>query len=183
MTKAKFWELIEYSRSDFDPHRRNGNFDLQIKIMEEAMRALPLRDLEDYEAIFHEYFFKCYTWDHWLAIYLIEGGCSDDCFDYFRAWMISMGKEPFTAMLASADSVTDFARAPGVEIAFFEDFLCVAQLVYRERTGDNFPSSIYTVDRPADPLGSKWKPEDIDYFKTAFPKSWSKRCRISWPDR
>ena len=183
MTKSKFWQLIEYSRSDFDSAQLNGNHDRQIKLMEEALRVLPLNELEDYEAIFYEYFFQCYTWEHWLAVYLIEGGCSDDWFDYFRAWMISTGEKPFHEMLACADNVADYAKAPGVEIAFFEDFLGVAGRVYNERTEDGFPDSCYTVKRPPEPAGQEWKHDDIEYFKRVFPKSWSKRCRISWPDK
>ena len=183
MTKSKFWQLIEYSRGDFDPHRRNGNHDRQIELVREALGVLPLKELEDYETIFYEYFFQCYTWAHWLAIHLIEGGVSDDCFDYFRAWMISMGEKPFVEMLSIADNVADFAKAPGVEAPYAADFLEAARQIYEERTGNNFPDSCYTVERPSDPVGQAWRSEDFEYFKTAFPKSWSKRCRLSWPDK
>jgi hypothetical protein len=182
MTKSKFWQLIGYSRSDFDPNRLNGNQERQIKLMEEALGLLPEKELEDYEKIFNEYFFHSYTWDHWLSIHLIEGGVSDDFFDYFRAWMISMGEKPFLEMLACAYNVADYAKAPGVGIAFFEEFLEVASLVYEEKTGANFPDSCDTLGRPMKPAGREWRSDDFEYFKTAFPKSWSKRCRISWPD-
>jgi hypothetical protein len=28
----------------------------------------------------------------WVAAYLMNGGCSDDGFDYFRGWLIAQGR-------------------------------------------------------------------------------------------
>lgn len=177
MTKEKFWQLIEYSRGDFDPARFNGNMKRQLKLMEEALRLLPVKELEDYESIFHGYYGRAYTHDHWLAAYLIEGGCSDDGFADFRAWMISMGEKPFRAMIAHADNVADYATAPGVECASFESFHGLACKIYEEKTGDTFPESCYKTKHPSKPTGRNWKADDYEYFQSAFPKSWEKRYR------
>lgn len=99
MTPEKFWKLIELSRRDFDPNLRDGNMKRQAELLEEALRALPPQELEDYVGLFSKLFFMPYTWEIWAAVYLIEGGCSDDGFDYFRGWLISMGKRHSTQWL------------------------------------------------------------------------------------
>jgi hypothetical protein len=39
------------------------------------------------------------------AAYIIDGGCSDDGFEYFRCWLISRGKETFIKLKANPDSL------------------------------------------------------------------------------
>jgi hypothetical protein len=43
----------------------------------------------------------------WGAAYLINGGCSDDGFDYFRRWLILQGHKVFQAAIANPDSLAD----------------------------------------------------------------------------
>jgi len=177
MTTDKFWELIEYSRSEFDSQLLNGNQERQTTLLMEALILLPAREVEDYSRIFSEYRFLPYTYDHWMAALVLEGGVSDDAFDDFRAWMISMGKTPYHEMLDTVDNLADYAKAPGVECIFFEDFLYIPSGAYQKITGNDLPyrKSI----RPPKPAGKKRTIED---FQVTFPKIWAKRCRISWPD-
>jgi hypothetical protein len=44
---------------------------------------------------------QAFTWDVWGAAYVIEDGCSDDCFRDFRAYLISPGPEAFAAACAT----------------------------------------------------------------------------------
>ena len=36
----------------------------------------------------------------WAAAYVINGGCSDDGFDYCRGWLILQGREVFEHVVA-----------------------------------------------------------------------------------
>jgi Protein of unknown function (DUF4240) len=35
---------------------------------------------------------ESYDWNLWGAVYLMQGGCSDDAFDYFRGWLVMQGR-------------------------------------------------------------------------------------------
>jgi len=57
---------------------------------------------------------KANTWKLWGAAYLANDGCSDDGFLYFRAWLITQGKDIFEQVCKDPDSL---AHVPGA----FED--------------------------------------------------------------
>lgn len=48
-----------------------------------------------------------YTSHLWCAAYIMNGGCSDDGFEYFRYWLISQGKDVYYKALDNPDSLID----------------------------------------------------------------------------
>jgi hypothetical protein len=38
---------------------------------------------------------QSYNYRLWEAVYALNGGSSDDVFEYFRSWLISQGKNKF----------------------------------------------------------------------------------------
>jgi hypothetical protein len=46
----------------------------------------------------------------WAAAYLINGGCSDDGFDYFRGWLVTRGRDAWTHAVADPDSLVDIVH-------------------------------------------------------------------------
>jgi hypothetical protein len=78
-----------------------------------------------------------YRWDLWAAAYLINGGCSDDGFDYFRGWLVAQGQKVWEAALADPDSLADLPIDPDGETEVeAEDMLRVALTAYGLITGD-----------------------------------------------
>ena len=47
----------------------------------------------------------------WAAVYVINGGCSHDGFDYFRGWLMLQGRETFGQAVADPGSLADLAAA------------------------------------------------------------------------
>ena len=45
----------------------------------------------------------------WAAAYVINAGCSDDGFGYFRGWLMFQGRETFGQAVADPDSLADLA--------------------------------------------------------------------------
>ena len=41
----------------------------------------------------------------WCAAYIMNGGCSDDSFEYFRLWVISRGKDVYQKAKANPDTL------------------------------------------------------------------------------
>ena len=68
-----------------------------------------------------------------VLAYLINGGCSDDGFAYFRSWLISRGRAAYAAAVRNPDSLAGLVD-PDRDDYEFEDLWGIAQEVYEERT-------------------------------------------------
>ena len=91
----------------------------------------------------------------------MNGGCSDDSFDYFRGWLIAQGKQVYEQALRDPETLALVATPDDWE---FEDMLGVAMAAYEGRTGHPYPG----VERPAWQLkGEDW---DEDTVEKKYPK-------------
>jgi hypothetical protein len=72
----------------------------------------------------------------WCAGYLMNGGCSDDVFEYFRLWVISQGREFYEKTKADPDSLADISVDDIMGQDFwFEPFWYVALKAFENTTG------------------------------------------------
>jgi hypothetical protein len=153
MTKVEFWEHIEAARRDAE-----GDTERQVELLVERIAALPDEEIIEFERRFSD---------------LINGGCSDDGFDYFRGWLIAQGEAVFENAMKDPDSLADIvtiedAAEMGVEE---EGMLYVAMHAYRKRTGrelyddmENDPS----LPMPPEPGGVPW--EDDAELEARYPR-------------
>jgi hypothetical protein len=58
------------------------------------------------------------------------GGCSDDMFEYFRAWLVAQGRETFDRVLADPQSLADLDEEDPSAACEFESLLAVAAGAY-----------------------------------------------------
>ncbi len=164
-----FWRLVDTARAESE-----DDDDFLVRI-DEALRAMPdTDDVMGFERELEGLLAKSYTWELWGAAYLINGGCSDDGFDYFRAWLIAQGRTVFEAALANPDSLADLDAAD-VEL---EDFLYVASEAYEDRTGDEIRDEAY-LQPPLAELRQTFDFENDDEMKTRYPKLWTKLMSYS----
>lgn len=82
---------------------------------------------------------RAYRWDLWGAAWVINGGCSDDGFEYFRAWLVSLGREAFEAALENPESLVAHVPMDPVWEAESEEFLYLPVFVYEQKTDDELP--------------------------------------------
>jgi hypothetical protein len=91
----------------------------------------------------------------WAAAYVINGGCSNDGFEYFRGWLIVQGREVFEHVVADPGTLADLpvirAQAPGAAYLECEDTL-YASRAYWAATGEELHRT-----RPRSGTGS-WTP-------------------------
>jgi hypothetical protein len=59
------------------------------------LEPLSVEEIESFDKHFVQFSRQAYTWDLWGAAFIINGGCSDDGFQYFRWWLISRGRDWF----------------------------------------------------------------------------------------
>lgn len=95
---------------------------------------------------------RSYTNPLWAAAYVINGGCSDDGFDYFRGWLILQGREVFERAVADPDALADVpavrAAAGGLDTFDGEAALAIGSHAYTAATGRRLPSDAFTIDYP-----------------------------------
>ena len=105
MDGQAFWELIESTRQ-----AAGNDTGRQSELLEERLSRLPAESIVDFQRIRHRLDEAAYTWDLWGAAYVVEDGCSDDCFRDFRAYLISLGRGPYEAALSDPDSLAPIVQ-------------------------------------------------------------------------
>jgi hypothetical protein len=93
----------------------------------------------------------------WAAAYLIRGGCSDDSFDYFRAYLLTCGRSAFEAAVHDPDSLAGLALPPDPygDVASCEDMLSIAWDAHLAVTGEDLPDEAWER-RERLPLDPAW---------------------------
>ena len=69
------------------------------------LEKLRPEDIVSFDVHYDALRFRAYRKELWGAAYLMNGGCSDDGFEYFRAWLISRGKKVYEQVLSDPDSL------------------------------------------------------------------------------
>jgi hypothetical protein len=170
MTHEQFWQIIGSSKSASD-----GTKEAQLRSLQTELAQLPPVEIAEFERFFEEHTDLAYRWDLWGAAYIIRGGCSDDSFEYFRRWLISMGREVYERALQDAETLADIELGPNPdEAACFEEFAAVASQVYEEKTGEEIPYP--DREYPSEPAGEEWA-EERDDLARRFPRLWA---RYGW---
>lgn len=90
MPEGEFWELIEKSRK-----ASKQKYEWQCQILTETLSSLPTEKIISFNRTLTTIMAKSYNFKLWEAAYSLNGGCSDDCFEYFRSWLISLGRNKF----------------------------------------------------------------------------------------
>ncbi len=165
MDEATFWRLIDETRAA-------GGDEQQAAALEARLRAGGLDDVVGFGRMMDRCLDALYTWDLWAVAYLVQGGCSDDGFEYFRCWVIASGRDAFT--LASTDPV---AFGSGIDPDGDEEdrereaLLYVAGRVHEELTGEYGPPR--ETPPPAEPAGEPWDEDDLDERYPDLARRWS----------
>src|SRR5437763_655284 len=124
MTSERFWEVIAASRaggsSSDDPEAAR---DEQAERLRELLAGMPAEEVQAFADHFAARMDEAYSQPReglWAVAFDIAGGCSDDTFDDFRAWLISMGREVYKAAVRDPETVYAVAEQAGLgEDVFF----------------------------------------------------------------
>lgn len=145
-----FWELIGESRNE-----SNSNPEF-IECLKEKLVQFSSTQIRQFQKILLENLEQLKSWDLWGLAYIARRGCSDDAFDYFRAWTISQGKVAFE--LAKGDMLGFLQHISFEEDPQLESFLYLAEEAYEQRS-----------DSPMKPItikylklsGEQWQEADL----------------------
>ncbi|MER6759523.1 MULTISPECIES: DUF4240 domain-containing protein [Amycolatopsis] len=163
MNTEQFWALIDQARGQASAPSDS------YEVAEQARALLAVRPREEIVAaqqIVCDLLADSYRGSLWAAAYLVNGGCSDDGFDYFRGWLVVQGREVFERITAAPDelaelSATREATANGEELEC-EATLGIASNAHLDATGEEIPADSFTVRYPS--LDPEW---EFDYEDAA----------------
>ena len=152
MDNDQFWQIIETAKRK---HPEDG--ELRVEAIRDHLSRLAPHEIIAFDSILDEYLDRAYSWDLWGAIYLMNGGCSDDGFTDFRGWLISRGREVYERAMADPDSLADVFD-PSQDDYELQDMLSVAVNAYAVSTGEEMPSRTRTFPELA---GERWAAKDL----------------------
>lgn len=165
LDEKKFWAIIKSLKAS-----SRGDRDAFLELLEERVSEWEGHNLCALQARIDDLMTRAYTWDLWGAAFIMNGGCSDDGFEHWRAWLISQGREVYEAALTDAETLASRKLAFGEpEDYFFEDLLMLPARVLESTTGEQ-------VDLPprresGRPRGRRWTEAQLP---KRFPKLWRK---------
>jgi len=151
MNADEFWKFIDSAKEG-----AGADTDARPGVLLSLLSSLTAEELQSFQRHYDQQIRVAYRWDLWAAAYIINGGCSDDGFRYFRDWLISEGRPVFEAALKDPDSL---AELPHVDPADLEPFGYVALELYAQKGAGELDRDFSTEG--AEPAGTAWKEEDV----------------------
>lgn len=157
----QFWSIIDDSLN-----ASGGSAEDQATALEEILAQLPPAQIASFEESFTSKKRDLYTWELWGAAYVVNGGCSDDCFDYFRNWVVGQGRDYYEAARQNPRSL-DSSRLSSMVDSFDAEMLSYAgEDAYQRSSGGR---SLYvdyemglSTTPDGEPSGTPWDEEEVD---------------------
>ena len=159
MNEATFWTIMLETNKE-----SGGEPPIQQELIEKKLNGLSPDEIIEFDNIYRELINKAYDWKLWAAAYIVNGGCSDDCFMDFRGWLIGQGEEIYTKALIDPDSLGDLDNLE--EDMEWEGYGYLAFTVYERKTGKEMPINS-EISHPSEPKGEEW---DEDELEKLLPK-------------
>jgi hypothetical protein len=164
MDEQVFWKIIDEST------KLTKSKDNQESFISKQLYKLSPEEIIGFALRMDKLLYDSYRSDIWCAAYIINGGCSDDGFDYFRLWLISKGKEVYSKTLENPDYLINVPD-DGSEHEF-ESFGYIASTVFEKRTGKEI-TNYFDVNFP---FFSSKQPKMVFSWKEDDPESMKKIC-------
>ena len=154
MNDDQFWTIIKQAQGT----------DI-AENLKPILAKLPLKDIFSFGEILDGKIADLHRWDIWGIAYIVNGGCSDDGFEYFRCWVVAQGKEFYNKLATDPDDVFTDSDVSDCEC---EELGYVAGKVYKQVSKQEIPqiSRKYVKD----PSGESWEEDDLEEL---FPKTFA----------
>ena len=151
MNEQGFWAVVREARADAD------GCDAFAERVVDHLVTLPIAEIHDFRRVMDELLDRAYDWDLWGAAFVINGGCSDDGFEYFRSWLLTQGQQVYERALKEPDSLA----AVTVEDCECEAFLYAPLEAIKRVSGTDALPSRY-LPHPSEPAGTPLEEEELD---------------------
>lgn len=166
--ETEFWGLIKRAKDKAE------DTDEQAGVLIEMLAQRSEEDIIEFGKTFQRLHAASYTSPLWAAAYIINGGCSDDGFDYFRGWLIAQGKDAYYKALENPEYLAKIITAEEMGEVECEDMLSVAGNAYESKTGKDYEQFLVLIPyEPYPEIDLDWS-EEGDDLKNKFPQLWKK---------
>lgn len=172
MNDNEFWQFVAGCGAS-----PSADADAFVTAWKAAIRNLSPDELIALNAALARTLRRAYTWDVRGVAYIMNGGCSDDDFLYFRQWLVSRGRAFFDTIVETTDELASLMPSNVHSPFEISELDLVLGDVWEEKTGiDQFDTEKGFPDERVDLdelHGSKWK-EDTASMAQRFPKCWAR---------
>ena len=164
MNKEIFWNIM------FETKQKSGNDpEIQQELIKKKLNELSANEIVEFDSIYRKLVNNAYDWKLWAAAYIVNGGCSDDCFMDFRGWLIGQGEEIYTKALSNPDSLSELDYLEeGME---WEGYGYLASTVYEEKTQHEIPANA-EIKYLSEPKGEEWEEEELEKLLPKLSKKY-----------
>ncbi len=161
MDDAEFWALVEGHLT-----KGRGDPDERVERLTATLSKRRPAEIRAFQRQLDRAMDRAYRWDLWGVAYVIEGGCSDDGFEYFRAWLISRGRAVYERALADPESLVEQVPDDADWYPELESLLYAPAEAYESVTdGEELPPR--DPPTPREPAGTRF---DEDRAEEQFPR-------------
>jgi Protein of unknown function (DUF4240) len=179
MDTRQFWKLIEDARTQVADAADSEAIAASAAVL---LSAFPWGEIVDAQRVLQGLQAASYRNTLWAAASLINGGCGDDGFEYFRGWLIVQGREVFEWSVADPDSLADLPAIgpptldrPPIEC---EERLYIAMRACRAATGAELPAEAFTIRYPEQDAGWDFDFDDRRKMEQRLPRL----TALCWPE-
>jgi hypothetical protein len=171
LDETVFWNIVDLSV------KSTKNQDQQERFLVKELEKLTPKEIIGFRLRTDKLLYDTYTSNMWCAGYIMNGGCSDDGFEYFRNWIISRGKDTYYKAKENPDSLIK-EYIEGEEYYEFESFWYVALTAFQNITGkelhDYIADDFKTNEGNYINFEFTWQEEEPESMKAICPKLYSK---------
>ena len=130
-----YWKIVSESLSNADDQ------DDQEQFLIRRLQKLTPTEIVGFRLRTDKLLYDTYNSEMWCAGYIMNGGCSDDSFEYFRNWVISRGKDIYYKAKQNPDSLIEQIDEE-LEFYDFESYWYVALEAFKNKTGKDLQDYI-----------------------------------------
>jgi Protein of unknown function (DUF4240) len=123
-----YWKIVQESLDN------SSDQDGQEQFLINRLKKLSSKEIIGFRLRTDKLLYDTYNSEMWCAGYIMNGGCSDDSFEYFRNWIISKGKVVYYDAKNNPDSLISQVDEDA-EFYDFESFWYVALEAFQQTTG------------------------------------------------
>lgn len=159
-----FWQIIDQSRNG----KKKIDHGQQVGNLTRILSSLRPEEIVSFDSIFYDLLGRSHRSELWAAAFIINGGCSDDTFHYFRSWLIGQGESVYYNALSDPETLIAVVK-PGEDREWEGLEYCAAD-AYEAITGREIHDPLAKSMNGKDVILG-WKETDLPLM---FPKLWKK---------
>ena len=148
MTEDLFWELIEAAEGESPDER--------VAVLTDLLARFKATQIKAFDTLLWQVMDTANHHDLWALAFLAQDGCSDDAFEYFRAWLVLQGRAAFD--MALNDPVGFLATVPVGTHSATESLLRAPAIAYELRAGKALKPKKLPLSRVK---GEAWEEADL----------------------